>query len=125
MERREKIVPIRLTENEYQELLDMAKESGCQDNLSGYIRDSLFSFRKGKSDYREFVMQLGQLRSEVNHTLMLYKKDFLTDAQLELENCNKKLTELQKEVMRNGNHNSRAHKGKYKSKSCPAFKKCN
>lgn len=97
-------MPIRLTENEYQELLDLAKESGCQDNLSKYIREILFASSKRKANYRELVIMIRKMRSEIHHTLLLYQKDFLTDAQVELEKCNDKLEELQKEVMNIGSY---------------------
>lgn len=97
--KKNKIVPIRLTEIEYAEIIDCAEKDGCA-NVSVYIREKIFSARKEKTYSRDLVMEMRLLRSEIRHALTLYQKDFLSDAQIELESCNKKLEELQKAVVK-------------------------
>lgn len=95
--RREKIVPVRLTNNEYEELLYLAEDAG---NVSNFIRQKIFSDSKERNQYREILILIQQIRSDIGHALKLYQKDFLTDAAIELKNCSEQLKQLQKEMMK-------------------------
>lgn len=101
--RREKIVPVRFTENEYEKLIEMIDDLDERKNVSSFIRDRIFAEQKEKSDHREILFLLRQVRAEIGHAIKLYQKDFLTEAQQEMEKCNEKLDELQKEIMNGGN----------------------
>ena len=97
--RREKIVPVRFTENEYEKLIEMIGALDERKNVSSFIRDKIFAEQKEKSDHREILFLLRQVRAEIGHAIKLYQKDFLTEAQVELEKCNEKLNDIQKEIM--------------------------
>ena len=101
--RREKIVPVRFTENEYEKLIEMIGALDERKNVSSFIRDRIFAEQKEKSDHREILFLLCQVRAEIGHAIKLYQKDFLTEAQQELEKCNEKLNDIQKEIMNGGN----------------------
>lgn len=101
--RREKIVPVRFTENEYEKLIEMIGALDERKNVSSFIRDKIFAEQKEKSDHREILFLLRQVRAEIGHAIKLYQKDFLTEAQVELEKCNEKLNDIQKEIMNGGN----------------------
>lgn len=101
--KREKIVPVRFSENEYEKMIEMIDDLDERKNVSAFIRNKIFAEQKEKSDHREVLFLLRQVRSEIGHAIKLYQKDFLTEAQVELEKCNEKLDELQKEIMNGGN----------------------
>lgn len=109
--RREKIVPVRLTESEYQKLLDLVEKYGEKNNVSLYIRNKIFAEQKEKNDYRELLILIRQIRADINHSLKLYQKDFLTEAQEELEYCSKMLDLIQKEMMEHGSNSVGTHEG--------------
>lgn len=96
--KRNNFVAFRLSDTEYEELKRLTKEAGDKQDFSKYIRKKLFSENLERNQYREILILIRQIRSDIAHALKLYQKDFLPDAAMELKKCSEQLEKMQKEM---------------------------
>lgn len=90
--KRDKIVPVRLTQMEY----DLLAAEG-EENLSAFIREKIFAEQKEKASNREILFLLRALRADLGHALKLYDAGH-PEAEKEIKNCRKLLEKLEGEI---------------------------
>lgn len=104
--KREKIVPIRLTEEEYERLIKMIGEEE-KISVSEFIRDKIFSSSENEKRYKKILLTLSQMKTELHHAILVFNKT-KTESEImkEIERENEILFELKKELIKTHGGNS-------------------
>lgn len=97
--KRNRIVPIRLTEEEHACLIQMMGEEG-KTSVSEFIREKIFSSFENEKRYKKILLALSQIKTELHHAVLVMDKTKKeSEIVEEIEKEKVILSELKKELM--------------------------
>lgn len=87
----------RLTQEEYETLVNMYQESG-EKNISEYLRKIIFHLDRDEKDLRKIMFLLRKSETDVNHILKLIKADHEDMTERQILECKELLIDILNEV---------------------------
>lgn len=96
--KRDILVAVRFTANEYEQLLDLLEKTPGKKDMSKFIRAKIFEEDLQRRDYRQLLRTMQKVRSDLHHAVRLLEKNANVRQVDEIEKCLEDLSDLKRKL---------------------------